>query len=71
MLVLNSRDRPENIWLPKRMHLDKKPYKNLGHARDSKLNYTVKIQLNAEWRLKGSILLMPIYKTQVITLDKN
>ena len=27
-LVLNSRDRPENIWLPKRMHLDKQPYKN-------------------------------------------
>ena len=23
-----SRDRPKNIWLPKRMHLDKQPYKN-------------------------------------------
>ena len=29
-LVLNSRDRPENIWLPKRMCLDKQPYKNLN-----------------------------------------
>ena len=28
MLVLNSRDRPENIWFTKRMHLDKQPYKN-------------------------------------------
>ena len=28
MLVLNSRDQPENIWLPKRMHLDKQHYKN-------------------------------------------
>ena len=27
-LVLNSRDRPENIWLLKRMRLDKQPYKN-------------------------------------------
>ena len=27
-LVFNSRDRPKNIWLPKRMHLDKQPYKN-------------------------------------------
>ena len=26
-LVLNSRDQPENIWLLKRMHLDKQPYK--------------------------------------------
>ena len=28
MVVLNSRDRPENTWLPKRMHLDKQCYKN-------------------------------------------
>ena len=27
-LVLNSRDQPENIWLPKSMHLDKQPHKN-------------------------------------------
>ena len=27
-VVLNSRDRPENIWLPKGMHLDKHRYKN-------------------------------------------
>ena len=28
MVVLNSRDRPKNIWLPKRMDLDKHQYKN-------------------------------------------
>ena len=28
MVVLNSRDQPENIWLLKRMHLDKQWYKN-------------------------------------------
>ena len=27
MVVLNSRDQPENIWLLKRMHLDKHCYK--------------------------------------------
>ena len=27
-LVLNSRDRPKNIWFPNRMHLDKQLYKN-------------------------------------------
>ena len=36
---------------------------------NSRLNYT--IQPDAEWRLKGSILLAPIYKIQVITLDRN
>ena len=28
MVVLNSRDQPENIWPPKIMHLDKQCYKN-------------------------------------------
>ena len=28
MVILNSRDRPENIWRLKRMHLDKQCYKN-------------------------------------------
>ena len=28
MLVLNSTDQPENVWLPKRMHLDNQHYKN-------------------------------------------
>ena len=28
MVVLNSRDQPENIWLLKRMYLDKQHYKN-------------------------------------------
>ena len=28
MLVLTSRNQPDNIWIPKRMHLDKQPYKN-------------------------------------------
>ena len=27
-VVLNSRDQPKNIWLPKRMHLHKPWYKN-------------------------------------------
>ena len=26
MVVLNSRDRPKNIWLPKEMHLDTQWY---------------------------------------------
>ena len=28
MVVLNSRDRSKNIWLPKGMHFDKQWYKN-------------------------------------------
>ena len=27
-VVLNSRDRYENVWLPKNMHLEKQPFKN-------------------------------------------
>ena len=28
MVLLNSRDRPENVWLPKIMHLHKQHYNN-------------------------------------------
>ena len=38
-VVLNSRDRYENVWLPKNMHLEKQPFKN----------HHVKNQLQLYW----------------------
>ena len=59
MVVLNSRDWPENIWLPKRMHIDKQCYKNQNtknrfyFAKSSlkfiKCRRSIKIIPNLQW----------------------